>query len=53
MPWSKLQMKLAQAVAHGWKPKGSARGFSKAFADQVIAEGVKGTWSKLRKKRKS
>jgi hypothetical protein len=41
MPWSKKQMRTAQAVEHGWNPKGSAKGFTKGFADQVISEGVK------------
>jgi hypothetical protein len=41
MPWSKKQMQVAEAVKHGWKPKGSAKGFTKEFADQVIEEGVK------------
>jgi len=35
-------MKLAQAVKHGFKPTGKAAGFSKSFANQVIAEGTKG-----------
>jgi len=38
MPWSSKQKKLAQAVAHGFKPTGSAKGFSKDFAAQVIEE---------------
>ena len=41
MPWSPEQVKVAQAVAHGWRPKGSAKGFTRRFAEQVIAEGVK------------
>ena len=42
MPWSEQQMKTARAVAHGWKPRGSAKGFDKDFAHQVMREGVKG-----------
>ncbi len=42
MPWSEKQMSTAQAVAHGWTPKGSAKGFTQDFAAQVVAEGVKG-----------
>lgn len=38
MPWSKKQQQTARAVEHGWKPKGSAKGFTKGFADQVIEE---------------
>jgi hypothetical protein len=38
MPWSKKQKRVAQAVEHGWKPTGSAKGFSKDFAEQVIEE---------------
>ncbi len=53
MPWSKKQMRVAQAVEHGWKPKGSAKGFTKSFASQVIAEGVKGEHKKARKSLKT
>ncbi len=42
MPWSKKQVRVAQAVEHGWKPKGAAKGFTQDFAAQVVAEGVKG-----------
>jgi hypothetical protein len=38
MPWTWEQQKLARAVKHGWKPKGSAKGFTKAFANQVVEE---------------
>lgn len=38
MPWSQKQQRVAQAVAHGWKPKGSAKGFTHEFAEQVIEE---------------
>lgn len=38
MPWSRKQVKVAEAVSHGWKPKGSAKGFTKSFASQVIDE---------------
>ena len=37
-PWTKAQQKTAQAVQHGWKPKGSAKGFDKDFAEEVIEE---------------
>lgn len=37
-PWTKKQQNVAEAVSHGWKPKGIAKNFSKAFADYVIAE---------------
>lgn len=46
MPWTAEQMKTARAIAHGWKPKGSAKGFTRQFAEQVIAEGVKRRKSK-------
>ena len=46
MPWSKAQESTAQAVLHGWKPTGSAKGFDRAFAAQVVEESGK----KLRKK---
>jgi hypothetical protein len=42
MPWTRKQMKAALAVEHGWQPKGEAKGITKSFAAQVIAEGVKG-----------
>jgi len=38
MPWTRKQQRVAQAVEHGWKPKGSAKGFSKDFAEQVVEE---------------
>jgi hypothetical protein len=38
MPWSKKQKRVAQSVEHGWKPTGSAKGFTKDFAEQVIEE---------------
>ena len=37
-PWSKKQQKLAQAVSHGFRPTGSAKSFTKDFAEQVIEE---------------
>lgn len=40
MPWSKKQRDVARAVEHGWKPTGSAKGFTKSFAEQVIEESV-------------
>lgn len=42
MPWSAAQVRTAQAVKHGWRPKGSAKGFTRKFAAQVVSEGVKG-----------
>lgn len=38
MPWSKKQQDTARAVAHGWKPKGSAKGFDREFAELVLEE---------------
>jgi hypothetical protein len=38
MPWSEKQVRVAQAVEHGWKPKGSAKGFTRSFASQVVEE---------------
>lgn len=44
MPWTAEQQKTARAIAHGWKPKGKAKGFTRRFAEQVIAESkAKGT----------
>lgn len=38
MPYTKKQVQVAEAVKHGWKPKGSAKGFAEKFADQVVEE---------------
>lgn len=38
MPWTKKQQKTARAVEHGWKPKGSVKGFDKEFAKLVNVE---------------
>lgn len=38
MPWTAKQKKTARAVAHGWKPKGSAKGFGKNLADLILEE---------------
>ena len=48
MPWSDKTKKLAQAVAHGFKPTGSAKGFDRGFAEQVLEES--GEEKKRRKK---
>lgn len=54
MPYTKSQVKLAQAVKHGFHPTGKAKGFSEDFADQVVTEtnemGVKKTTRKKGKK---
>lgn len=39
MPWTNKQVRLAEAVKHGFKPTGKAKGFTPSFADQVISEG--------------
>lgn len=41
MPWTAEQQKVARAVMHGWKAKGSAKGFTRAFAEQVMSESKK------------
>jgi hypothetical protein len=38
MPWSAKQKKVARAVKHGFKPTGSAKGFTQDFADLVVEE---------------
>lgn len=38
MPWTAKQQRVAQAVKHGWKPKGKAKGFTPKFADEVVEE---------------
>ena len=44
MPWTRLQQKTAQAVAHGWSPKGNAKNFAKTIkkggtlAEDIISE---------------
>jgi len=52
MPWSRDQLRTALAVTHNWKPTGSARGFTRGFSKQVIAEGVKGGKTGRKKKRR-
>jgi len=37
-PWTDKQLRTALAIEHSWKPKGKAKGFTKAFAKQVIRE---------------
>ena len=41
IPWSSEQQKVARAVEHGWEPKGSAKGFTRSFADLVVKESPK------------
>lgn len=41
MPWSEKVQAVARAVAHGWKPKGKASGFTRSFAQQVMEESGK------------
>jgi len=48
MPYTKRQRDLARAVSHGFKPTGSAKGFDKGFAEQVLEES--GEEKKRRKK---
>jgi hypothetical protein len=50
MPWSKKQQKVARAVEHGWKPKGSAQGFTQDFAAQVVRESDEPKRRKMMKK---
>ena len=38
MPWTAKQQRVAQAVKHGWKPTGSAKGFTRKFASEVVSE---------------
>ncbi len=38
MPYTKKQQDLARAVEHGFKPTGSAKGFSRKFAEEVTEE---------------
>jgi len=38
VPYSRKQVRLAQAVEHGFKPTGKAKGFSQGFAEQVLEE---------------
>ncbi|HTP77715.1 MAG TPA: hypothetical protein VMJ73_12130 [Rhizomicrobium sp.] len=55
MPKGKLttkQKKLASAVAHGWEPKGSAAGMTKAAAKKLHAEST-GKYAPSKKKKRS
>jgi hypothetical protein len=38
IPYSRKQVKTARAIAHGWKPSGSAVGMSKGFAQDLLEE---------------
>ena len=38
MPWTTKQVKVAEAVKHGWKPKGAAKGFTKKLASDIVVE---------------
>jgi hypothetical protein len=38
MPWTSKQKRVAQAVAHGWKPKGKAKDFGRDLADLILRE---------------
>jgi hypothetical protein len=46
MPWTAKQQKTARAVKHGWKPTGSAKGFTRRFASEVVAETAAGVPTK-------
>ena len=41
MPYNAKQVQLAQAVSHGFKPTGGAKGFTKGFAEHVLEMGEK------------
>lgn len=52
MPYTEKQIRTAQAVEHGFKPSGSASGFTKAFADYMLKEsGGNATRKPIRKKK--
>jgi hypothetical protein len=53
MPWTKKQQDTARAVEHGWKPKGSAKGFSTGFAKKVVEESKHMSTRKPVRKKKS
>jgi hypothetical protein len=53
MPWTRKQYQVAQAVVHGWKPTGSAKGFTKSFAQDLVSEWDQLERSKSKKKKKS
>ena len=40
-PWSPSQVRVAKAVAAGWKPTGKAKGFTGTLADLILSEGKK------------
>ena len=55
MPYTKKQVRVAEAVKHGWKPKGSAAGFTENFAEKVLTEsekpgGIKGAATEKKRK---
>ena len=54
MPYTKKQVRVAEAVAHGFKPTGSAKGFNKGFAKDLLVETNYGKdKSMIRKKKKT
>ena len=38
MPYTRKQVRVAEAVTHGWKPKGSAKSFTSDFAKRLLEE---------------
>ena len=54
MPWSDAQRRTAQAVEHGWTPKGSAKNFGKMVKGRgkSLAELIVEESPKNRKRRK-
>jgi hypothetical protein len=51
MPWTERQKRTARAVAHGWKPKGKAKGFGRNLADLILSESRSGHYRKKKRKK--
>ena len=53
MPWTRKQISTARAVEHGWKPTGSAKGFTQDFARKVNIETNYGQKKSMIRKKKA
>ena len=52
-PWTKKQVRVAEAVKHGWKPKGGAKGFTHKLASDIVVETNDGADKSMIRKKKA
>jgi hypothetical protein len=38
MPYTKKQLRTARAIMHGWEARGAAKGITREFAEEMLAE---------------